>query len=394
LQKIDCNNNAPIKAVIITGELSGEIHASHLVDALNNSMPFEFSGMGSTRLQEVGVRIIYDYSNISVTGISEIFGKLKYIREAYNIMKCHLIKEKPALLIIVDFPGFNLKIAQFAKKHGVPVIYFIPPQVWAWRRSRIRKIRDRVNRVLCILPFEKKLYEEYDVDVAYVGHPFFKTVRPAFLKSEFYQKLGVEPQGPVITILPGSRVNEVHKHMPILLAIIEKLKEQVHQPTVLLPLAENIEPGLVQKYVTAPNSIKIFKGMSHDAIAHSDLALAASGSVTLEAAILGTPTVVIYRISVLSYLLAKILVDVKYISLPNIIANKEIFPEFIQQLDPEKIAEKALYMLKNGREGIKDDIKTIRDQFSNFDSYNRARDEIVLFLRHIYGSLPKTPSVC
>ena len=129
LQKIDCNNNVPIKAVIITGELSGEIHASHLVDALNNSMPFEFSGMGSTRLQEVGVRIIYDYSNISVTGVSEIFGKLKYIREAYNIMKGHLIKEKPALLIIVDFPGFNLKIAQFAKKHGVPVIYFIPPQV-------------------------------------------------------------------------------------------------------------------------------------------------------------------------------------------------------------------------------------------------------------------------
>ncbi len=393
LQKANSHNNSALKIVIATGELSGEIHAYHLVKALGKLLHIDFSGMGSTRLREAGVRIVYDYSNISVTGISEIFGKLKYIREAYSIMKRHIIRENPSLLILVDFPGFNLKLAKFAKANGLPVIYFIPPQVWAWRKSRIHKIRDRVSKVLCILPFEKKLYEEYGIDATFVGHPFLNTVKPSFSKAEFYQKVGVEPKGTVITILPGSRQNEVNKHMPILLSVITKLEQHIPNSAILLPLAENIDFRLAQKHLTESPMVKVFKGLSYDAMAHCDIAIAASGSVTLEAALLGTPTIVIYKISHFSYFLAKMLVNVKYISLPNIIANREVFPEFIQQLDPEKIAEEALYMLKNGRESINDDIKTIRDQFGSFDSYQRAKDEIILFLEHIYGTLPKAPSV-
>jgi len=181
--------------------------------------------------------------------------------------------------------------------------------------------------------------------------------------------------------------------MPILLSIITKLEQHIHNLTILLPLAENIDFRIIDKYLTGPRAIRAFKGLSYDAMAYSDLAIAASGSVTLEAAILGTPTIVIYKISLLSYLFARMLVDVQYISLPNIIAGKEIFPEFIQQLNPEKIAEKALYMLNNGRESIKDDIKAIHDKLGTFDSYQLANDEIVQFLEHIYGTLPKAPSV-
>jgi lipid-A-disaccharide synthase len=393
LQKANSHNNPALKIVVITGEFSGEIHAYHLVKTLGNSLHIEFSGMGSKMLQEAGVRVIYDYSNISVTGISEIFGKLKYIREAFRTMKQHIIREKPSLLILVDFPGFNLKIAKFAKAHGVPVIYFIPPQVWAWRKSRILKIRERVDKVICILPFEKKLYQEYGIDAAYVGHPFCNTVKPVFSKTEFYKKVGVESEGPVITILPGSRENEINKHMPILLSIITKLAQQIHNPTILLPLAENIDFRIIDKYLKGRHAIRAFKGLSYDAMAYSDIAIAASGSVTLEAAILGTPTIVIYKVSPLSYFLAKMLVDIKYISLPNIIAGKEIFPEFIQQLNPEKIAEKALYMLNNGRENIKDDIKAIHDKLGSFDSYQHAHDEIVQLLEHIYGTLLKASTV-
>ncbi len=393
LQKANSHNNSALKIVIVTGELSGEIHAFHLVKALGNSQYIDFSGMGTTRLQEAGVRIVYDYSKISVTGISEIFGKLKYIREAYSIMKQHIIRESPSLLILVDFPGFNLKLAKFAKTNGVPVVYFIPPQVWAWRKSRIYKIRDRVSKVLCILPFEKKIYEEYGIDATFVGHPFLNTVKPSFSKTEFYQKVGVEPKGTVITILPGSRQNEVGRHMPILLSVITKLEQQIPNPTILLPLAENIDFRLVEKYLAESPVVKVFKGLSYDAMAHCDIAIAASGSVTLEAAILGTPTIVIYKISHFSYFLARMLVNVKYISLPNIIANREVFPEFIQQLDPEKIAEKALYMLKNGRESIKDDITEIRNRLGTFNSYNRAKDEILQTLKHIYGSLPQTSPI-
>jgi len=393
LQKANTHNNSELKIVIATGELSGEIHAYHLVKALGNSLHIDFSGMGSTRLQEAGVRIVYDYSNISVTGISEIFGKLKYIREAYSTMKRHIIRENPSLLILVDFPGFNLKLAKFAKANRVPVVYFIPPQVWAWRKSRIYKIRDRVSKVLCILPFEKKIYEEYGVDATFVGHPFLNTVKPSFSKTEFYQKVGVEPKSTVITILPGSRQNEVGRHMPILLSVITKLEQHIPNPTILLPIAENIDFRLVEKYLAESPVVKVFKGLSYDAMAHCDIAIAASGSVTLEAAILGTPTIVIYKISHFSYFLARMLVDVKYISLPNIIANREVFPEFIQQLDPEKIAEKALYMLKNGRESIKDDITAIRNRLGTFDSYQRAKDDILQTLKHIYGSLPQTSEI-
>jgi lipid-A-disaccharide synthase len=393
LQKTNSNKNSAIKIVIITGELSGEIHASHLVKSLRRTLHVEFSGIGSKKLHEAGVHIIYDYGNISVTGISEIFGKLKYIREAYNTIKQHIVREKPSLLILVDFPGFNLRIAKFAKAHHVPVVYFIPPQVWAWRKSRIRKIRERVDKVICILPFEKQLYEEYGVDATYIGHPFVNTVKPVYSRTEFYTKVGIEQKGPLITILPGSRENEIIKHMPILLSIIAKLEQHIHKPAILLPLAENIELLRMEKHLAGNHTIRAFKGLSYDALAYSDLAIAASGSVTLEAAILGTPTIVIYKISPLSYILAKILVNVPYISLPNIIAGKEIFPEFIQQLNPEKIAEKALYMLNNGRDKIKNDIELLKIKLGTFDSYQLAKDEVIQLLEQIYGTLPKASSI-
>jgi lipid-A-disaccharide synthase len=393
LQKANFHSSSKTKIVIITGELSGELHAYHLVKALNSSMNARFSGMGSKKLEEAGMQIVHDYRNISVTGISEIFGKLTYIRDAYYTLKDHIIKERPSLVILVDFPGFNLRIARFAKAQGIPVIYFIPPQVWAWRKSRVRKIRDRVDRVICILPFEKKFYEEYGIAASYVGHPFLRTVKPALSQTAFYERMGVQQEGPVIAILPGSRENEVRKHVPVLLAIISRIKQRVLKPTILLPLAENIDSQIVREYLPEHLGIKVFKGYSHDAIAYSDLAIAASGSVTLEAAILGTPTIVIYQVSRLSYLLARMLVDVQFISLPNIIAGKEVFPEFIQQLDPEKIAEKALYMLNNGREKLAGDIGAIREKLGTFDSYERAKDEIVQFLEGYYGTLPETSPI-
>lgn len=378
-----------MKIIIIAGEYSGEIHATHLAEALSKFLSLELSGIGSKMLKEAGMNIIYDYRKISLTGISEIIGKLKYIREAMRAVKQHIINERPSLAILVDFPGFNLRIAKFIKSHGVPVVYFIAPQVWAWRKSRIHKIRERTNKVLCILPFEEKLYRGYGVDATYVGHPFMKTVKPLYSREDFYARMGIEKGNPVITILPGSRENEVKKHMPVLLSIMEKLKQHFEKPTILLPLAENIDLNLMEHLSSGYPTINIFKGLSYDALAYCDLAIAASGSVTLEAAILGTPTIVIYKISQISYLLAKILVNIQLISLPNIIAGKEIYPEFIQRLDTEKIAEKALYMLNNGREQIKKDLEIVKENLGVFNSYEQAKDEIVKFLEHIYGTLPK-----
>lgn len=372
---------------IITGELSGEIHASHLIDELKHFFNFQFSGIGSSKLRDAGVDIVYDYKNISLTGLSEIFSKLHHIRDAFSKIKKHLREKKPSLLILVDFPGFNMRIARFAHNLGIPVIYFIPPQLWAWRKKRIYKIKKYVNKVICILPFEKKIYEDYSVDAAYAGHPYMEIVKPLHTREDFLRMAGIDGKTPVLTIMPGSRDNEVEKHMPILMDIVEAIEKRVENLKILLPLAENIDQKIIEKYQKENIEITYLKGLSYDALTNSDLAIIASGSATLEAAILGTPTIVIYKISFLSYIFARLLVKINYISLPNIIAGKEVFPEFIQTFDIEKIAEKALYMLSNGKEKIKVECDNMKIKLGKEHSYKMAAKIIVEFLEHTYGAL-------
>lgn len=387
LSETKLNRQFNKEIVIITGELSGEIHASHLIDELKHSFDFQFSGIGSSKLRDAGVDIVYDYKNISLTGLSEIFSKLRHIRDAFSKIKKHLREKRPSLLILVDFPGFNMRIARFAHNLGIPVIYFIPPQIWAWRKKRIYKIKKYVNKVICILPFEKKIYEDYSIDAAYAGHPYMEIVKPLYTREDFLRMAGIDEKTPVLTIMPGSRDNEVEKHMPILMDIIEAIEKRVENLKILLPLAENIDQKIIEKYQKGNIEITYLKGLSYDALANSDLAIIASGSATLEAAILGTPTIVIYKISPLSYVFARLLVKINYISLPNIIAGKEVFPEFIQTFDVEKIAEKALYMLSNGKEKIKVEIDNMKIKLGKEHSYKMAAKIIVEFLEHTHGAL-------
>jgi len=366
----------------VAGELSGEIHATHLVKTLKEAVStIEFTGFGSKKLEEAGVNVIYDYRDISLTGVSEIIPKSKHIVKAYKLLKKHIMITKPTLLILVDFPGFNLKIAKFASLRGIPVIYFIPPQIWAWRQNRIEQIKEYVNLVLCILPFEKELYDKHAVDAVYIGHPFVNTVKPIYTKEAFFEKINVQNNTPVITVMPGSRDNEIKKHMPILLHLIEKIEKRLGKLLVLLPLAENVDRKMIQQFVSQRDNIIILEGFNYDALTHCDIAIIASGSATLEATILGTPTIVIYKISLLSYLIARAFVKVKYISLPNLIAGREVFPEFIQHINLESIADRAIDMLKDGREKIKRDIEEIKGKLGTFDSYKLAKDAIIQFLR-------------
>lgn len=373
------------KLVFVTGEYSGEIHASRLIEMLKEGLKAEYSGIGSARLAAAGVRIIYDYGNISLTGLSEIFVKLKYIKEAYDTLKRHLREEKPSLVVLVDFPGFNLKVARIAKRLGIPVIYFIPPQIWAWRESRIKFIRRFVDKVICILPFEKELYDRYGVDAAYVGHPFVETVKPTLERGEFLKMIGASEDAVILTIMPGSRENEITKHMPLLLEVVERLEKRIRNLKVVLPLAESVEDRVSDQY--RRKNIVFLKGLSHDALSHSHVAIVKSGSSTLEAAILGTPSIVVYKVSPLSYFVAKAIVKVKYISLPNIIMGKEVFPEFIQCISAEDVAEKVIYMLKNGKKGVKEDMDEIRNRLGSYDSYRLAKEAVLQFLECKYGAL-------
>ncbi len=379
------------KAVVVTGELSGEIHALHLINAINDVLPLQWSGIGSERLRQAGVDLVWDYRSISLTGLSEIFSKMGQISKAFAALKAHLRAASPSLVILVDFPGFNLRVASIARKLHIPVIYFIPPQVWAWKKNRILRIKRDVDLVICILPFEKDLYEQHAIPCVYVGHPFTQTVQPAHAKDAFLSSLGLTGKGPIITIMPGSRENEIARHMPILRRVILLLRQRLPNMAVLLPVAENIDRRFVGSFVKDVPQIQLLQGGSHEALASSDLALVASGSATLEAAILDCPTIVLYKVSAVSYAVARLLVKVKHISLPNIIAGKQVFPEYIQALNPETIAERVLHMLNNEIAGVKKDMEAVRQKLAASDSYALAKSAVIRFLEQTYGPLPKTP---
>lgn len=381
------------KAVIVTGELSGELHAVHLVRAVTAAIGMEFSGMGSTRLSDAGVKLVHDYRDISLTGLSEVFFKAGHIWKAYFSLTRHLRETKPDLLILVDFPGFNLRIARAAKRLGIPTVYFIPPQIWAWRENRVKQIKSWIDLVLCILPFEEALYREHHVPAKYIGHPFLHTVKPTYTAEAFRSMFAIPEDARVIAIMPGSRQNEARKHMPVLMEIVRRLQGKLGRLTVLLPVADTMDEAFFAPFIRGLDGMITIKGLPYDCLAHSDAAVIASGSATLEAAVLGVPSVVLYKISSLSYLVARMVVRVSHISLPNIIAGREVFPEFVQSLDAERIANRVVSMVNTDKSAIQKEMEEVRKRLAtpDRDPYRIACAEILRFLERGHGPLPETP---
>ena len=384
------------RVAIVTGELSGEVHAAYLVRAVNALSPMRFSGMGSQALSDAGVEVIQDYREISITGmsISLLLSKAGHIRRAFRTLKEHLATTRPALLILVDFPGFNLRLARVARRLAIPVVYFVAPQVWAWHRGRVRQIRANVDLVLSILPFEEPFFRRFHIPVSYVGHPYAKGVRPVHSKEDFYAACNVAAEGPVITVMPGSRQSEAGKHMPILMEVLACLDRDVGRYTALLPVADTLAGSFFDPFIEGKKNLIPVRGLAHDCLAYADIALIASGSAALEAAILGVPSVVFYKISIPEYLAARAIVKVPYISLPNIIAGKEVFPEFVRSVNPERIAKTAITMLKNGRSAVEKDLEEIKRKLSapsGSDPYQTAAKAILSLLERKYGPVPQTP---
>jgi lipid-A-disaccharide synthase len=377
------------RVFVITGELSGEVHAVHLVRSLKALVAVEVSAVGSRRLAEVGAHVIFDYRDISATGLTEVVRKAGHIWKAYRTVKDHLRRSLPGLVILVDFPGFNLRVARAAAQLGIPVVYFIPPQVWAWRQSRLKQIKAWVDLVLCILPFEEDLFRRHAIPVSYVGHPYVQLVKPVYSKEDFFSRFHIDKDKPVLTIMPGSRENELRRHMPILMDVVRRIEKESRGLTVLLPVAESISIRVLDPYIHRMKHLIPVEGLPHDCLKHADAAVVSSGSATLEAAILGVPSIVVYRISSLSYAVARMVVKVKHISLPNIIAGKEVFPEFVQSIDPGAIAKAVLSMINNEMTGIQREMEQVRNRLGSpqADPYRTAAGKIVELLEEMYGPL-------
>ena len=333
---------------ILAGEASGDQHGAKLVSAMQNKHPgLFFCGMGGDALKQAGVRIVMEASELTVVGITEVFAKIPAILKGMAKIKKLLKSLNPDLLILIDFPDFNLHIAALAKKLDIPVLYYISPQIWAWRQGRVKRIGKLVDHMAVILPFEQRFYKEHNVPVTFVGHPLLDTDLPAA-----GPVLNADPDGPtVIGLVPGSRDNEIIRHLPVMLDTADLLKARLERVTFVISHAPSVERDRIQGILDGHRlraEIEVVSDAVEKVFERSDLIVAASGTVTLQAAIHGTPMVIIYKVSPVSFWLGRVLVRVPHIGLVNLVAGEQLVPELVQhEACAENIASALEHLLND-----------------------------------------------
>ena len=322
-----------MKVMFSAGEASGDTHAASVANALREIDPsVEMFGMGGTLMERAGVRIVYDIKNLGVIGIVEIVKSLPKFFKLRTYLKRVMMKEKPDILVCVDYPGFNMKLAAVAHELEIPVLYYIAPTIWAWHSSRGNTIRKYVTKVASIFPFEAEAYRKAGAKVAFVGHPLLDIVKQDKSRAELRSEYDVAADDTVVLLLPGSRKQEIQKLLPPMLEAARILKQRGGRYRFFLPLASTIPRAMVTEQIAAYGvDVTLTDGHTYDLMKMADSAVAASGTVTLEAALLDLPTVVIYKVAALTYWLGKKLVRIPHISLPNIVAGRKVIPELLQE---------------------------------------------------------------
>jgi lipid-A-disaccharide synthase len=322
----------PKRIVIVAGEASGDAHAGRMIAALKARRPdIEVSGIGGDALRQAGTEIFTDFRELAVMGLVEVLKRYRQIKAVFNQLVERLRREKPDLLILVDYPGFNLKLAKQAHKLGIPVLYYISPKVWAWRPGRVKTIRRYVDHMAVLFPFEETLYQDAGVPVSCVGHPLVDAVHSAFNAQQAKQHFEIEPEHRVLGLFPGSRRSEVEALLPIMLQTAEKIKQRHFDLEVVLPLAPGLDMAFLQPMLKQSGlDIKVVSGDFYDVIRSCDAIVAASGTVTLEIALMGVPHLIVYRVAPMSYRILKRLVKIPYVGLCNIVTHENIITELLQ----------------------------------------------------------------
>lgn len=329
------------RIMIVAGEASGDLHGANLVKELRRLDPnLSFVGIGGSRMREAGVTTVEDAARMAVVGLVEVIAHFDVIYRAFTALKRILANDPPDLLILIDYPDFNLRIAKIAKARGVKVLYYISPQVWAWRVGRVKKIARLVDHMAVVFPFEVPFYEKEGVPVTFVGHPLVDQVRPSMPRAEARLTFGLDPERRTVGLFPGSRRSEIRHLFPIILGTAKLLRERYPDLQFVLPLASSLNKSDIMPQIDASGlDISIVEGQSHDVANVCDAIITVSGTVTLEIALIGTPMVIIYRVSPLTYEVGKRLVRVEHAGICNIVAGERVVQELIQHdAEPEKIA--------------------------------------------------------
>jgi len=323
----------PRRVLLVAGEASGDLHGADLVRALRVSLPdLEIFGLGGERLREAGMQTVADASDVATVGLTQAGGRLRILWRTYRALARRLRADPPDLCVLIDFPDFNLRLARAAKRARVPVLYYIGPQVWAWRRGRVRKIARRVDRLAVVFPFEPPLYAGRLPGVEFVGHPLLDRVAVSRGRRDTLAAHGLDPDRPTVLLLPGSRPNEIRSLLPDLLDAVRRLAGSgAYQ--FPLALAHTVPRAEVQAQIRAAGvDVRVIEGDTYNLIAAADLALVTSGTATLECALLECPMVIVYRVSPVTMLVARLLVrGVQHIGMPNIVAGHEVVPELLQR---------------------------------------------------------------
>lgn len=332
--------------LMVAGEASADLHGSNLVKAIKASCPgVTFCGIGGTNMKQAGVKILVSSSDMAVVGLTEVLQRLHTIFRAANKLKATLKTHHPDLLILIDYPDFNLYMARIAKRLKIPVLYYISPQVWAWRSGRVKKIAKRVDRMAVILPFEEEFYRKRGVNVDYVGHPLLDAFESAIPLPAGQPAT----RNPVVGLVPGSRREEIRNMLPIMIKSAEILKIRYPDLRCLLPLAKTIEPEFIDSFIRKSSlNIEVHQGDIYEVLDRCHIALVTSGTATLDAAIMAVPMVIVYKVTPLSYRIGKVLIKTSFIGLANLVAGERVVPELIQdEVTPERLADEALTLIEN-----------------------------------------------
>lgn len=369
------------KILISAGEASGDIHAAAVTAAIKKiDKDAEVFGMGGDALRKAGGEVLFDIKEHGVMGFVEVIKKLPSLFRLRNQFVKLMEERKPDCLVVVDYPGFNMKIAKIAHDKGIPVVSYISPSAWAWHKSRAKKVAKIVDKVAAIFPFEYDVYHEAGADTVFVGHPLVDIVKPEMPREEAEKFAGKQQGRKLILLMPGSRLMEIEKMLPNLLAAAKIIQEKMPDVDFTMPRAGTIPLEMLEEKIAASGvKVKITEGHNYDVFSVADLALATSGTVTLEAALCGLGSVIVYRTSPISAFIARLVINIPDIGLPNIVAGKHILPELLQEdFTPEKVAQEALALLEPARnKQMQDDLAYVRERLGQPGAVGRVA-ELVL----------------
>lgn len=369
------------RILISAGEASGDIHAAAVTAAIKKiDSDTEVFGMGGDALRAAGGEVLWDIKDHGVMGFVEVIRKLPDLFRLRADFARIMDERRPDCLVIVDYPGFNMKLAKLAHDKGIPVVSYIAPSAWAWNKGRAKNVAKLVNKVACIFPFEYDVYKEAGAPVEFVGYPLLDIVHPSMTRSEAEVWIGKQPDKKLILLMPGSRLMEIEKMLPTLLLGAKELKKKFPDVQFVMPRAGTIPLSMLEEKIAVSGlDVKITEGNNYDLFSVADLALATSGTVTLEAALCGLGSVIVYKTSALNAFIARLVINIPNIGLPNIVAGKTIMPELLQEdFTPEKLAAAAVALLQPERQKqLKEDLLYMKQRLGEPGAVKRVAELIL-----------------